>query len=47
VDGSPSGNEAHQEGVRKRLLYIHEEMKIYCNHPIVSSDTSIERYCKN
>jgi len=36
VDGSPRSDEAHQEGVRRRLLYIHEEMTIYCNSPIVS-----------
>jgi len=27
--------------------YIHEEMKIYCNRPILSTDTSIERYWSN
>jgi len=43
----PRNDETHQEGVRRRLLYIHEEMKIYCNRPIVLSDTSIKRYCKN
>jgi len=44
---SPRSDEAHHEGVRRRLLYIHEEMKIYCNRTIVFSDTSIERYCEN
>jgi len=39
VDGSPRKDEPHQEGVRRRLLYIHEEIKIYCNLPMVSSDT--------
>jgi len=24
VDGSPRSDEGHQEGVRRRLLYIHE-----------------------
>jgi len=46
-DGSLRSDEAHQEGVRRRLLYIHEEMKIYCNRTIVSIDTSIEMYFKN
>jgi len=40
-------DEAHQEGVRRRLLYIHEGMKIYCYRSIVSIDASIEKYCKN
>jgi len=46
VDGSPRIDDAHQEGVRRRLLYIHEEIKM-SNSPIVSSVTLIERYCKN
>jgi len=48
MDGSPRSYEAHQEGVRRRLLvYIHEEMKTYSYRPIVTSDTLIERYCNN
>jgi len=47
VDGSSRSDEAHQKGERRRILYMHEEMKIYCNRTIVSNDTSIERYCKN
>jgi len=31
VDGSPRSDEAHKEGVRRRLLYIHAKMKIYNN----------------
>jgi len=47
VDSSPRSDEAHQESVLRRLLYIHEEMKICCDRPIVASDTSIEGYRKN
>jgi len=46
VDGSPRSNEAHQECVQGRLLYIYEEMKIYCDRPIVTNDTPIEMYRK-
>jgi len=42
MDGSPRSDEAHQESVRRHLLYIHEDMKIDCDRPIVTSDTSIE-----
>jgi len=28
VDGSPRKDEPHQETVQRRLLYIHEEIKI-------------------
>jgi len=49
LDGSPRSDEAHQEGVRGRLLvlYIHEELKICCDDPIVTSDKLIEKYRKN
>jgi len=40
---SPHNVEAHHESLRRRLLYIHEEMKIYCDRSIVTSDTSIEK----
>jgi len=46
-DSSPRSDEAHQEGVRRRLLYLHELMTIYPNQPILSSNTSFEKYCKN
>jgi len=35
VNDCPRSDETHQYGLRRRLSYIHEEMKIYC-----------ERYCK-
>jgi len=42
----PRSDETHQENVRRRLSYIHEEMKIYCDCLIVSSYKLIKRYHK-
>jgi len=39
VDDSRRSDEGHQESERRRLLYIQEEMKIYCDRPIVTSNT--------
>jgi len=43
----PRSDDAHQESVRRRLLYIHEEIKIYCDGLIVTSYIAIETYSKN
>jgi len=45
MDGIPLNDEAHQEG--DYYVYIHEEIKIYSNRAIGTSDTSIARYCNN
>jgi len=46
VDGSPRSRTAHQDSVRRRLLYVHEEMKTYCDRPIVTKDTSTKGIAK-
>jgi len=38
VDGSRRSDEALKESGRRRLLYIHEEMKICCDGPILTKD---------
>jgi len=47
VDGSPLSDEAHQESVRRRLLYIAAELKICSVGPIITSFAPIKRNCKN
>jgi len=33
VERSPHSDEAHQENKRRRILHIHEEIKICCDAP--------------
>jgi len=38
-----SSDEAHQDSVWRRLLYIAIELKICCSDPIITSETPIEK----